>query len=142
MSWFSKKKDVFTDPKEMTPLESVTHLCAVIQLADGEADYEERKAWLNALSELFPEFSEERADKFLFEAQKQLSLITTDETRIYLIKILHRIKTVLENEKIIKLGPKLSQLIEADGIVMTAETEIAKLIEEKLGISISLNEKL
>ena len=71
MSWFRNKKKIpqFNPPENMTPIEAVTHLCASIQLADGQADYQEREAWVNAVSELFPEFSEERADRFLNEAQ-------------------------------------------------------------------------
>ena len=72
MSWFSnKKKELqYNHPENMTPIEAVTHLCASIQLADGQADYHEREAWVHAVSELFPEFSEERADRFLNEAHK------------------------------------------------------------------------
>ena len=67
MGWFSSKdsKPEINQPKDMSPLEAVTHLCASIQLADGQADYEERQTWIKAIEELFPEFSEERADRFL-----------------------------------------------------------------------------
>ena len=53
MSWFKskKKKQQFNHPENMTPIEAVTHLCASIQLADGQADYHEREAWVNAESE-------------------------------------------------------------------------------------------
>ena len=53
-----------------------------------------------------------------------------------------RIKDLLSNEQTQALGPKLSQLIEADGIVMTSEMEIAKLVETHLGISISVDEEI
>ena len=56
--------------------------------------------------------------------------------------MLNRIKTLLSTEQIQILGPKIAELIEADGIVMTAEMEIAKLVESTLGISISVNEDL
>ena len=74
MGWFSKKKENKdnTKPSNMSPLEAVTHLCASIQLADGKLDYEERSAWIDAIRQLFPEFREERADKFLKEAQHVL----------------------------------------------------------------------
>ena len=70
MGWFSKKEKELqsNSPENMTPIEAVTHLCASIQLADGQADYQEREAWVNGISELFPEFSEERANRFLNEA--------------------------------------------------------------------------
>ena len=60
----------------------------------------------------------------------------------YITSVLNRIKTLLSTEQIQGLGPKIAELIEADGIVMTAEMEIAKLIETQLGISISVNDEL
>jgi hypothetical protein len=67
---------------------------------------------------------------------------TGPEKMIYTIDVLNRIKTLLSTEQIQILGPKIAELIEADGIVMTAEMEIAKLVESQLGISISVNENL
>ena len=142
MGWFNKNKESYSNPKDMSPLEAVTHLCAAIQLADGDVDYEERKVWVNAISKLFPEFSEKRADKFLKDAQLTINSKSNNERLNYVLDVLNRIKTLLTNEQIKILGPKLSELIEADGIVMTSEVEIAKLIEEKLGISIKINEEL
>ena len=57
MGWFSRKKkgSEFNNPSNMSPIEAVTHLCASIHLADGQADYAERESWVNAISELFPE---------------------------------------------------------------------------------------
>jgi len=144
MGWFSRKKKEpeFNNPSNMSPIEAVTHLCASIHLADGQADYEERKSWVNAISELFPEFSEERADRFLNEAYQALGQKADDEKMNYITSVLNRIKTLLNTEQIQGLGPKIAELIEADGIVMTAEMEIAKLVESTLGISISVNENL
>ena len=55
MSWFSnkKKKDEINLPKDMSPLESVTHLCALIQMADGRVEYEEKQSWSNLIEKLF-----------------------------------------------------------------------------------------
>ena len=144
MGWFSRKKKEpeFNDPANMSPIEAVTHLCASIQLADGQADFEERESWVGAITELFPEFSEERADRFLNEANQALGQKTGPEKMNYIIDVLNRIKTLLSTEQIQILGPKIAELIEADGIVMTAEMEIAKLVEAQLGISISVNEEL
>jgi len=142
MGWFSRKKKEpeFNDPANMSPIEAVTHLCASIQLADGQADFEERESWVGAITELFPEFSEERADRFLNEANQALGQKTGPEKMNYIIDVLNRIKTLLSTEQIQILGPKIAELIEADGIVMTAEMEIAKLVEEKLDIKISVDE--
>ena len=144
MGWFSRKnkEPEFNDPANMSPIEAVTHLCASIQLADGQADFEERESWVGAITELFPEFSEERADRFLNEANQALGQKTGPEKMNYLIDVLNRIKTLLSPGQIQILGPKIADLIEADGIVMTAEMEIAKLVESQLGISISVNEDL
>jgi len=144
MGWFSKKKKEpeFNIPSNMSPIEAVTHLCASIHLADGQADYEERESWVNAISELFPEFSEERADRFLNEAYQVLGQTADNEKMNYISSVLNRIKILLSAEQIQVLGPKITDLIEADGIVMTAEMEIAKLVETQLGISISVNEDL
>ena len=144
MGWFSRKKKEpeFNDPANMSPIEAVTHLCASIQLADGQADFEERESWVGAITELFPEFSEKRADRFLNEANQALGQKTGPEKMNYIIDVLNRIKILLSTEQIQILGPKIAELIEADGIVMTAEMEIAKLVESQLGISISVNENL
>ena len=144
MGWFSKKEKEpeFNIPSNMSPIEAVTHLCASIHLADGQADYEERESWVNAISELFPEFSEERADRFLNEAYQVLGQTADNEKMNYINSVLNRIKILLSAEQIQVLGPKITDLIEADGIVMTAEMEIAKLVETQLGISISVNEDL
>ena len=85
MIWFTKnkKKNSIQSPEDMTPLQAVTHLCACIQLSDGDADFEERKAWLNAISTLFPSYSEERADKFLFEAHAYLKRSTKEDYLFY-----------------------------------------------------------
>ena len=40
------------------------------------------------------------------------------------------------------IGPKLKALIEADGIVMTSEMEIANLIEQYLSIQINIDKNL
>ena len=144
IGWFSRKNNEpeFNDPANMSPIEAVTHLCASIQLADGQADFEERESWAGAITELFPEFSEERADRFLNEANQALVQKTGPEKMNYIIDVLNRIKTLLSTEQIQILGPKIAELIEADGIVMSAEMEIAKLVESQLGISISVNENL
>ena len=71
MGWFSKKEQTelkSNSPQDMSPLEAVTHLCAAIHLADQQTDYEERQVWIKTINDLFPEFSEERADRFLNEA--------------------------------------------------------------------------
>ena len=145
MGWFSKKvndKSVRNNPSDMSPLEAVTHLCASIQLADGQLDYQEREEWIVAVTELFPEFSEDRADNFLVEAQTTINQLNSSEKKQHLKEILHRIKILLTNNQITHLSSKISNLIEADGIIMTSEIEMASMIEKELGITINLDETL
>ena len=145
MGWFSKKdndKPVRNNPSDMSPLEAVTHLCAVIQLADGQLDHEEREEWIVAVTELFPEFSEDRADNFLVEAQTTINQLHSSEKNQHLKEVLDRIKTLLEDDQITTLSSKIANLIEADGIIMTSEIEIASMIEKELGVTITLDENL
>ena len=145
MGWFSKKfndKPVRKNSSNMSPLEAVTHLCASIQLADGQLDHEEREEWIVAVTELFPEFSQDRADNFLVEAQTTINQLNSSEKKQHLKEVLRRIKTLLTIDQITHLSSKIANLIEADGIIMTSETKMASMIEEELGITISLDETL
>ena len=145
MGWFSKKDNassIGNNPSEMSPLEAVTHLCAAIQLADGQLDHEEREEWLVAVTALFPEFSGDRADNFLMEAQTTINQLNSAERSYHLKEVLDRIKSLLTSDQITALSSKIANLIEADGIIMTSEIEIASMIEKELGITISLDENL
>ena len=125
-----------TIPEEMSPLESVTHLFAAIQLSDGQTGYEEHVSWFKAISELFPEHSEQRAESFLKEAYNMLNSKNSKDREGYIIKLLDRIKVLMDKGEINKLCLKISRLIEADGIVMSSEIEIVQLISSHLGIKI------
>ena len=145
MGWFSKKgndKPVGNSPSDMSPLEVVTHLCVAIQLADGQLDYDEREEWIAAVTELFPEFSKDRADNFLVEAQTIINQLNNSEKNQHIKEVLDRIKTLLTDDQINNFSSKVANLIEADGIIMTSEIEIASMIEKELGITISLDENL
>ena len=144
LKWFSKNKkdNQIPSPADMTPLQAVTHLCACIQLSDGDASFEEKKAWLNGVSKLFPSFSEERADKFLNEAHVHINNSNHKDLIAHTEMVLERIKEVLSTDQISGLEPILKDLVEADGIVMTSEVEIADLIENHLSINININKNL
>ena len=144
MKWFNKSKKNNEKPftKDMTPLQAVTHLCACIQLSDGDADFKERKVWLNTVTTLFPSFSEERADKFLNEAHVYINNANQKELLIHTEKILNRIQEILSKDQVSKLGPIIKDLVEADGIVMTSEIEIVNLIERYLSIKVNINKNL
>ena len=144
MNWFSKNKKGNQIPTtaDMTPLQAVTHLCACIQLSDGEANFEEKKAWLNGVSKLFPSFSEERADKFLNEAHVYINNSNQEDLIAHTKMVLERIKEVLNTDQVSGLEPILKDLVEADGIVMTSELEIVDLVENYLSINLNINKNL
>ena len=60
----------------------------------------------------------------------------------YVVDVLVRIRSLLTENQIKALAPKIANIIEADGMVMTSETDIAKVIENQLGINIAINEDL
>ena len=144
MKWFSNNKtgNQIPTPADMTPLQAVTHLCACIQLSDGDANFEEKKAWQNGVSKLFPSFSEERADKFLNEAHVYINNSNQENLIAHTKMVLARIKEVLNTDQISGLEPILKNLVEADGIVMTSEVEIVDLVENYLSINLNINKNL
>ena len=124
----------------MSPLESVTHLFAAIQIADQQASYEEKESWVNAISKLFPEHSSDRAENFFNEAHSVLKNQNSSDRQQYLRSVLNRIRTLLSKEQLESLGPMIAHIVEADGIVMTSEMEIVYLAEEILSIKINVDE--
>jgi len=124
----------------MSPLESVTHLFAAIQIADQQASYEEKESWVNAISKLFPEHSSDRAENFFNEAHFVLKNQNSSDRQQYLRSVLNRVRTLLSKEQLESLGPMIAHIVEADGIVMTSEMEIVYLAEEILSIKINVDE--
>ena len=76
------------------------------------------------------------------EAQTTINQLNSSEKNQHLKEVLDRIKTLLEEDQITTLSSKISSLIEADGIIMTSEIEIASMIEKELGVTITLDENL
>ena len=136
----SNKKQIINTPQEMSPLESVTHLFATIQIADQQASYEEKESWISAISKLFPEHSSDRAENFFNQAHSVLASQSSNEKQEYLRSVLGRIKSLLSKKQIESLGPMIADIVEADGIVMTSEMEIVYTVEKILGIKISIDE--
>ena len=124
----------------MSPLESVTHLFAAIQIADQQASYEEKESWVKAIAKLFPENSSDRAENFFNEAHSVLKNQNSSDRQQYLRSVLNRIRTLLSKEQLESLGPMIAHIVEADGIVMTSEMEIVYLAEEILSIKINVDE--
>ena len=136
----SNKKQIINAPQDMSPLESVTHLFAAIQIADQQASYEEKESWLSAISELFPEHTSDRAENFFNQAHSIFASQNSSEKQDYLRSVLERISSLLSKEQIDSLGPMIAHIVEADGIVMTSEMEIIYIVEEILGIKIKVDE--
>ena len=141
MGFFSRdRKLAVNNPEDMSPLESVTHLFAAIQIADQQASYEEKESWVNAISKLFPEHSSDRAENFFNEAHSVLKNQNSSDRQQYLRSVLNRVRTLLSKEQLESLGPMIAHIVEADGIVMTSEMEIVYLAEEILSIKINVDE--
>ena len=142
MGLFNKSKENHINaPEEMSPLESVTHLFAAIQIADQQASYEEKESWINAISKLFPEHSSDRAETFFNQAHTILKDTPSNQKENYLRSVLERIKSLLSGDQISAIGPMIADIVEADGIVMTSEMEIVYLAEEILGIKIIVDDE-
>ena len=142
MGLFNKSKENHINaPEEMSPLESVTHLFAAIQIADQQASYEEKESWINAISKLFPEHSSDRAETFFNQAHTFLADTPSNQKENYLRLVLERIRSLLSGDQISEIGPMIADIVEADGIVMTSEMEIVYLAEEILGIKIIVDDE-
>ena len=137
---YIKKKSEINDPNNMSPLEAVTHLFASIQIADQQASYEEKESWINAITKLFPEYSEDRAEKFFAEAHDVLATKNPEKRNEYITAVLNRMKELLNSEQLSSIGPLIADIVEADGIVMTSEMEIVTLSEKILDINIKVEE--
>ena len=141
MGFFSsKKKSEINDPNNMSPLEAVTHLFASIQIADQQASYEEKESWIHAITQLFPEHSEDRAEKFFAEAHDVLTTKTQEKRSEYITAVLNRMKELLNSEQLNSIGPLIADIVESDGIVMTSEMKIVALSEEILNIKINVQD--
>ena len=101
----NKKGPIINQPEDMSPLESVTHLFAAIQLVDQDANYDERISLSRSIAELFPELSMDRAENFLNESYQVLSGQTSSDRSDYLVRLLNRINTLLSPEPINSMGP-------------------------------------
>ncbi len=127
--------------QEMTPLEAVTHLFTCLILSDGRMDFEEREAWADALTELFPDHSEGRAVDCLHDASRTILMMDSFGRRNYAIRLCSNIKDHFSEENLQnKFGPKVASLVEADGMVFSSEKEMVEDIEKELGISITLKD--
>jgi hypothetical protein len=126
---------------EMTPLEAVTHLFVCLILADGRMDFEEREAWADAITELFPNHTEGRAVDFMQDASRTILMMDSFGRRNYAVGLCSMIKAHFSHGDLQnKFGPKVASLVEADGMVFSSEKEMVEDIEKELGIKITLED--
>jgi len=125
----SKQK---TPVSEYSPLELITYLFSHLQLADNQIDWEEKEVWTESLTKFFPDHTPERAQE-IFQRMNDF------ERKNHLITVCDQLKKHFSKDHLqSNLAPKLTKLIDADGIILSAETEIVSLIEEKLDIKIDI----
>ncbi|MFQ6606845.1 MAG: TerB family tellurite resistance protein [Fidelibacterota bacterium] len=128
--------------KDYSPLELVTHLFTCIQLADNQMDFEEREVWAEALSALFPEHDYGHATKVFQEATQRILPLNAWERENYAIALCGQLKQVLSPEVIEQsLVPHMVQLVAADGMILSSETNLLDKIAATLEVTIDLSEK-
>ena len=122
-----------------SPLELITHLFSCLQLADNQLDWEEKEVWAESLTKFFPDHTPERAQEIFQRAFQFIISMNDFERKNHLITVCDQLKKHFSKDHLqSNLAPKLTKLIDADGIILSAETEIVSLIEEKLDIKIDI----
>jgi hypothetical protein len=125
----------------LTPLELVTHLFSCLQIADNQIDWEEKEVWADTLSALFPDHTPNRAQEILQRAYQTILPMDNFGRKNHLIAICNKLKDHYSNEQLQnELAPKITELIDADGMVLTAEVDSAAIVAKELGITIDISE--
>ena len=128
-----------TPVSEYSPLELITYLFSHLQLADNQIDWEEKEVWAEALTKFFPDHTPERAQEIFQRACQFIISMNDFERKNHLITVCDQLKKHFSKDHLqSNLSPKLTKLIDADGIILSTETEMVTLIEEKLDIKIDI----
>ena len=128
-----------TPVSEYSPLELITYLFSHLQLADNQIDWEEKEVWAESLTKFFPDHTPERAQEIFQRACQFIISMNDFERKNHLITICNQLKKHFSKDHLQNnLSPKLTKLIDADGIILSTETEMVSLIEEKLDIKIDI----
>ncbi|NQT96952.1 MAG: TerB family tellurite resistance protein [Candidatus Marinimicrobia bacterium] len=131
MSWFKKNTQQKNRIEDMTPLEQVTDLLVCLQLADNRIDYSEKEAWNAALKRLFPDYNQERAEAAMLRSFTSIEKLDNRQRINRLEQIITGLIQFYSTDKVRnEILPELVKLIEADGIVMSSESDMLKTIEE------------
>jgi uncharacterized tellurite resistance protein B-like protein len=128
-----------TPVSEYSPLELITYLFSHLQLADNQIDWEEKEVWAGSLTKFFPDHTPERAQEIFQRACQFIISMNDFEQKNHLITVCDQLKKHFSKDHLqSNLSPKLTKLIDADGIILSTETEMVSLIEEKLDIKIDI----
>ena len=128
-----------TPVSEYSPLELITYLFSHLQLADNQIDWEEKEVWAESLTKFFPDHAPERAQEIFQRACQFIISMNDFERKNHLITVCDQLKKHFSKDHLqSNLAPRLTKLIDADGIILSAETEMVSLIEEKLDIKIDI----
>ena len=128
-----------TPVSEYSPLELITYLFSHLQLADNQIDWEEKEVWAESLTKFFPDHTPERAQEIFQRAFQFIISMNDFEQKNHLITVCDQLKKYFSKDHLqSNLSPRLTKLIDADGIILSAETEMVSLIEEKLDIKIDI----
>jgi uncharacterized tellurite resistance protein B-like protein len=128
-----------TPVSEYSPLELITYLFSHLQLADNQIDWEEKEVWAESLTKFFPDHTPERAQEIFQRACQFIISMNDFERKNHLITVCDQLKKHFSKDHLQNnLSPKLTKLIDADGIILSTETEMVSLIEEKLDIKIDI----
>lgn len=134
MAFFSDKESS-TPLNELTPLELVTHLITCLELADGRMDFEEREAWADVITELFPEHSPERAVEILQTASQSILEMNSAGRMHYAVQVCEQLKEHYSDDELKDtIFPAVQSIAEADGMVLSSESEMLSTIVESFGI--------
>ena len=125
----------------LTPLELVTHLFSCMQIADNQIDWEEKEVWADTLTELFPDHTPDRAQEILQAAYQTILPLDNYGRKNHLIAVCKEFKNHYDQQTLQNdLAPKITELIDADGMVLSAEVDLAAVIENELGIQIDISD--
>ena len=125
----------------LTPLELVTHLFSCMQIADNQITWEEKEVWADTLTELFPDHTPDRAQEILQAAYQTILPLDNYGRKNHLIAVCKEIKNHYDQQTLQNdLAPKITELIDADGMVLSAEVDLAAVIENELGIQIEISD--
>lgn len=122
-------------PESMTPLELITHLITCLELADGRMDFEEREAWADALSDLFPDHNPQRAVEILQSASQKILDMNSMERMQYASAVCIELKSHYTDEDLAsQVYPKIVEIAEADGMVLSSESDMLNAIRSSFGM--------